>query len=72
MGKKATVCGFERVSVGELVQVAVVADEIVGFAALSEWDSFLHLLFVKLVGSNKAWAKPYWIGRGSKCNGHSN
>lgn len=39
---------FERVSVGEQVQVAVVAGEIVGFAALSEWDSFLHLLFVKI------------------------
>ena len=32
---------FERVSVGERIQVAVVDQEIVGFAALSEWDSFL-------------------------------
>ncbi|WP_261656686.1 GNAT family N-acetyltransferase [Leuconostoc holzapfelii] len=39
---------FERVSVGERIQVAVVDQEIVGFAALSEWDSFLHLLFVKV------------------------
>lgn len=46
--KKPQYADFERVSVGELVQVAVVADEIVGFAALSEWDSFLHLLFVKI------------------------
>ena len=46
--KKPQYADFERVSVGELVQVAVVADEIVGFAALSEWDSFLHLLFVKV------------------------
>lgn len=44
---------FERISVGELVQVAVVDQEIVGFAALSEWDSFLHLLFVKVGWQNR-------------------
>ena len=39
---------FQRASKGETVRVAVINDEIVGFASLSEWDSFLHLLFVKV------------------------
>jgi len=38
---------FSADSSGELVQVAVIDGEIVGFASLSTWDSFLHLLFVK-------------------------
>jgi len=32
---------------GEIITVAVFDHEVVGFSSLSEWDSFLHLLFIK-------------------------
>lgn len=38
---------FARVSHGEVVEVAIINQEVVGFASLSERDSFLHLLFIK-------------------------
>ncbi|KAA8369498.1 GNAT family N-acetyltransferase [Leuconostoc carnosum] len=38
---------FVTVTQGEHVQVAIIEEEIVGFASLSEEDSFLHLLFIK-------------------------
>jgi len=38
---------FDLASSGEKITVAVFDHEIVGFSSLSEWDSFLHLLFIK-------------------------
>ncbi|MEX0381646.1 N-acetyltransferase family protein [Leuconostoc sp. MS02] len=46
--KSPKLADFELASFGEVVQVAIFDDEIVGFASLSEWDSFLHLLFIKV------------------------
>ena len=38
---------FDSDILGEKVTVAVFNGEIVGFSSVSEWDSFLHLLFIK-------------------------
>ena len=38
---------FDSAILGEKVTVAVFNGEIVGFSSVSEWDSFLHLLFIK-------------------------
>ncbi|QEA59034.1 GNAT family N-acetyltransferase [Leuconostoc koreense] len=38
---------FARDSHGEMVEVAIINQEVVGFASISEHDSFLHLLFIK-------------------------
>lgn len=48
---------FDYATTGEHVQVAVIQNEIVGFASLSEWDSFLHLLFVKTNWQNNGVGK---------------
>lgn len=38
---------FLRVTRGETIYIAQQEQTIVGFAAMSDWDNFLHLLFVK-------------------------
>lgn len=45
--KHPRLADFLADSRGERVMVAIFGNEIVGFASLSEWDHFLHLLFVK-------------------------
>lgn len=45
--KQPKLTDFNFEIVGEKVEIAIIDTEIVGFASLSEWDSFLHLLFVK-------------------------
>jgi GNAT superfamily N-acetyltransferase len=55
--KHPLLADFVTDSHGERVMVAVFGNEIVGFASLSEWDHFLHLLFVK-----EGWQR-YGIGK---------
>ncbi|CAM3207619.1 GNAT family N-acetyltransferase [Leuconostoc rapi] len=45
--KQPKLADFDLAILGEKVEIAIIDAEIVGFASLSEWDSFLHLLFVK-------------------------
>lgn len=45
--KKLRLADFAQATQGETVQVAELDGQIVGFASVSEWDGFLHLLFIK-------------------------
>ncbi|AEJ31910.1 MULTISPECIES: GNAT family N-acetyltransferase [Leuconostoc] len=45
--KQPKLTDFGLAILGEKVEIAMLDTEIVGFASLSEWDSFLHLLFIK-------------------------
>ncbi|MBZ6009929.1 GNAT family N-acetyltransferase [Leuconostoc gelidum] len=45
--KSPKLSDFDLAILGEIITVAVIDREVVGFSSLSEWDSFLHLLFIK-------------------------